>query len=209
MNVLPKKRAHQFVRNLTLLRQVTLPRNLALPRNLTKSMRSFSLKIPFANLISRQVVWYAVSLVTYAWFLSWIAYDILVWHKSVTQVSLTNYVGAITAMALIWAGAVIFNAPTPGVLEPLRRRPKNVKEKVPRKRTRKPSKLMAAPSVKLEQLPTVQPEPRQEPPSLLKSLEEKTASSPRCSRHIKNSLEIPDGCLTCKDLIQCLYKVGK
>jgi outer membrane biosynthesis protein TonB len=145
----------------------------------------------------------------YGWFLGWIAYDILVWHKSVIQVSLTNYVGAITAMALIWAGTVIFNAPTHGILERFSRKPRNLKEKTHKKRVRKPSKPTASISPPLEQLPQVKPEPQPEPVSLLKPPEEKTDTSPGCSRRIRNSLEIPDRCLTCRELLQCLSKIGK
>lgn len=209
MNVLPKKRYHQFVRNLTLLR------NLTLPRNLTKSVRNLALKVPYASiLLSRQVIWYSASLFMYGWFVGWIAYDILVWHKSITQVSPTNYVGAIMAMALIWAGTVIFNAPTRGVIERLKKRPKNLKEKVPRKRNHRLSKLssVTAPLAQPQQLPPAQPEP-QTLPEQATIPEQPQQTAPNisgCTHHfgylhqLGKTKEIPDACLTCKELIQCL-----
>jgi hypothetical protein len=242
LNVIPKKRAHQILQNLTLLRNLSLSRsvsvlrNLTLPRKLTslRSMKSISnpalkipqthrtlknphsplkipalrLKIPFTSILNYRVIWFSASLFMYGWFLAWIAYDIFVWHKSIMQVSLTNYVGAITAMALIWGGTIFFKTPKQVVVE-LPKKQKAIKEKIPRKRSRRPSKLKTSTPPQLEQAPLIQPENKNEPAPLLKTSEETATVSSKCSRRIKSSLEIPDKCLTCKELIQCLCKIGK
>jgi hypothetical protein len=83
VKVMPKKRVENIIQHLSLIR-------------------------PQTGTIHHQIIWYSASLLLYGWFLSWIAYDILIWHKPITQVSITNYAGAIIAMALIWAGTKIF-----------------------------------------------------------------------------------------------------
>jgi hypothetical protein len=166
------------------------------------------LKITLASILNYRVIWFSASLFMYGWFLSWIAYDIFFWHKSIMQVSLTNYVGAITAMALIWGGTIFFKTPKHIALK-LPKKQKTFKEMIPRKQTHKPLKLKTSTSSQLEQLPLVQPEPETEPTPLMKPLEETATASSKCSRRIKNSLEIPDQCLICTELIQCLSKLGK
>ena len=227
-------RSVTFLRNLTLPRKLTASRSMKSLRKLTlkiphphralKTPLRSSLKIPsvflkipkshaiskklFTSIFNYRVIWFSASLFMYGWFLSWIAYDIFVWHKSIMQVSPTNYVGAITAMALIWGGTIIFKTPKHVAME-LPKRQKTFKERIPRKRSRKPSKLKASTPSQLEQLPLVQPEPETEPTPLLKPPAETVKASSKCSRRIKSSLEIPDQCLVCPELIQCLCKLGK
>lgn len=184
MKVLPKKRAHDFRRNL-------------------------SLKIPLASIINHRVIWYSASLLLYGWFLSWIAYDIFVWHKPINQVSLTNYVGAVTAMALIWAGTKLFKTPRHVVVEQPQRQ-KKFKDKVPKKPKQQP------PPPQPKQPTPTQPEPQPQPeqPRTPTQPNQTAPNIPGCTHHFGylnqpgKTKEIPDQCLTCKELIQCLSATG-
>jgi len=190
VKVLPKKRAHDFRRNL-------------------------SLKIPLASIINHRVIWYSASLLLYGWFLSWIAYDIFVWHKPINQVSLTNYVGAVTAMALIWAGTKLFKAPSHVVVKQPRRQ-KNFKDKEPSKRNRQPPKPTSPTPPQPQQPTPAQPEPQPQPeqPKMPMQPKQTAPTIPGCTRHLGylhqpgKTREIPDECLTCKELIQCLSATG-
>ena len=105
----------------------------AMPKKRTENIiRQLNLKYPDTRTIHHQVIWYSASLLLYGWFLSWIAYDILVWHKPITQVSITNYAGAIIAMALIWAGTRIFKLPRRKA-QPQTTQPEKLKEQEPEK----------------------------------------------------------------------------
>lgn len=173
-------------------------------------------------MISGQVIWYSASLLMYGWFLGWIAYDFFIWHKPLTEVSMTNYIGSVTAMVLIWAGSILFKNPPRSVLPQLKKthkklqektikEEKTVTEKVPKKRTRRQSKTASAISPQLEELPANHPEPQlqREIPLVLTPHAETITNSSECPHYIKSSREIPDACLTCKELIACLSKPRK
>jgi hypothetical protein len=165
VNVLPKKRtAYHFVRNLTL-------------------------RILYVSMINYQLIWYSASLLMYGWFTGWIAYEIFVWNKPITQVNPTNFVGAIAAMALIWAGTFLFKMPRVTVFKRFRIT-KTFKLEVPKMWKRK---LLRLPS-------STQPLPAESTPAQLEPqshLEQQTV--PELSEQ-----PVPNVCLTCKELIQCI-----
>ena len=82
---LPKKRMHQMIQNL-------------------------SFKISIASMIKYQALWYSAFIASYAWFLYWVAYDLFVWHKTIFEVNMVNYVGSVVSIALIWAGVKIWKS---------------------------------------------------------------------------------------------------
>ena len=207
------------------MRDLTL-KNLNLS-NLSEKLRNLTQKIPYAKILNLQVIWYSATLFMYGWFLGWIAYEIFVWHKPLNEVSMTNYIGAIAAMVLIWAGNIIFTISPTSVLPQLKKKQENPKEKineektskeektvtekVAKKRTRRPSKIASAASLQLEELPANHTEPKLQPeiPLVLTPHAETITNSSECPHQIKNSREIPDACLTCKELIACLAKPRK
>jgi hypothetical protein len=187
VKVLDKKRGHDFKRHL-------------------------DSKNPNASIVNYRLVWYAVSLLMYGWFLSWIAYDIFVWHKPVAQVSLTNYVGAVTAMGLIWVGTKLFHKTGHVVVD----RPRNQKpaeDIEPSKGRRQPLKKT---ELTLQQVQLPQPS-RAQPETETPSQEQKTpipltsTAMPvlGCGYHLGylsqhgKAKEIPEECLTCAKLIEC------
>jgi hypothetical protein len=162
------------------------------------------------NTISYQIVWYSASLIMYGWFICWIAYDIFVWHKPITQISPTNYAGAIIAMALVWIGNSLFKThvrvaelPKPQV---------DLKEKTPRTRKRRikrpsPQPVVPPPSQpKIELLTEQQTTPEQ--------TEHSKPEVPGCDYYVgylheKGREKMLNRCLTCKELIDCLSSSGK
>jgi hypothetical protein len=183
VKVLEKKRQYDFKRHLD-------------PRN------------PDASIVNYRLVWYSASLLMYGWFLSWIAYDIFVWHKPITQVSLTNYVGAVTAMSLIWAGTKLFHQPGYVVVEqPRNQRPAQDKEPSKRRHQRlKKTELTQPPKPNRAQPETENP---QEQPETLTTPTQTATPVSGCSCHVGylgqhgKAKEIPEECLTCAKLIEC------
>ena len=173
-------------------------------------IRQLSLKHPHTRTIHHQVIWYSASLLLYGWFLSWIAYDILIWHKPITQVSITNYAGAIIAMALIWAGTKIFKLPR-HIAQPLTTQPKKLKEQEPEKDQ--------TPEKRKIQYRETQPTPQEQPQIHLQTeLQPPKHIIPNfqgCEHTLnyqqdpKNTKEIPDKCLTCTELLKCLSTTNK
>ena len=178
----------------------------AMPKKRTENIiRQLNLKHPHTRTIHHQIIWYSASLLTYGWFLSWIAYDILIWHKPITQVSITNYAGAIIAMALIWAGTKLFKLPR-RIAQPQTTQPEKLKRQEPEK-DQKPEKR------KIQYLEP-QPIPREQPQIQLQT-------EPQPPKHVmpnlrgckhtlsylqehENTKAIPDKCLTCTELLKCL-----
>lgn len=83
MKALPKKRRHQIDRNL-------------------------SIHISEANILKYKAIWYSSFIAVYIWFLYRMSYDFFVWHKPISEISAVNYVGAIAAIAFIWAGTKLW-----------------------------------------------------------------------------------------------------
>jgi hypothetical protein len=182
-----------------------------MPKKRTENIiRQLNLKHPHTRTIHHQVIWYAASLLLYGWFLSWIAYDILIWHNPITQVSMTNYAGAIIAMALIWAGTSIFKLPR-RIAQPQTTQPEKLKGQEPEK-DQKPEKRKI-------QYREPQPTPQKQQEIQLQTElipPKHTIPNFRGCKHTfsylqeyENSKEIPDKCLTCTELLKCLSKTKK
>ena len=191
LTILPKKRTLLIIQNLSVFRKINI-------------------KIPYASLFSYQLIWYSMSLLMYSWFLSGIAYDIFFWHKPITQVSMINYVGSIAGIALIWVGAWLFKTPKRIVAERLRKRKESSKDKTTKKHSRR--KSIATESTQTTEKIIAQPKPQTEleqplvvaqPELTGKPISGCTHNFERRPRSEKIS-EIPDVCLTCKDLVQCV-----
>jgi len=221
-------------------------RNLALPKKLValpnvQSMQHLASRIPLprrnlklpslhgipksllTSIFTLRFAWFSASLAMYGWFMFWIADDILVLHRAVTQVPLTNYTGALMAMALVWGGNMIFKTSPTVVLEPVKKPEEALEEKTQEaskaktqgKRTRRTSKLASSATVQLEPLLPVQPkfEPELQPklPAVHRPRRKKATvagtTTSECTHRMVSSLNIPDACLTCKELIPCLSKL--
>jgi len=55
-----------------------------------------------------QIFWYAIFLSIYIWFMFWICYDLFVWNKTVFEVNVISYVGSVGALAGLWVGTLIW-----------------------------------------------------------------------------------------------------
>jgi len=63
-----------------------------------------------------RALWFGASIISSAWFLYWICYDLLVWNKALTQVRPTNYVGFTVSIMLVVIGTQLGKL---GILEKL------------------------------------------------------------------------------------------
>ena len=163
LKALPKKRTHQINQNL-------------------------NLKLHQTSSIRPKILWYSASIVSYGWFLSWIAYDIFVWQKPLAQVSVANYVGAIASMALVWAGTKLWKNPKHKQEPPCKR------ENPEPQRTKK----QTAHNAGEQQHQHAPPQPTKQ-----------TLATTRCTHQNgppnqqPTTQHIPDQCLTCQNLIKC------
>jgi hypothetical protein len=179
----------------------------AMPKKRTENIiRQLNLKHPHTRTIHHQIIWYSASLLTYGWFLSWIAYDILIWHKPITQVSITNYAGAIIAMALIWAGTKLFKLPRRNA------QPQTTQPEKDQKPEKKKTQHLEPQLIRRDQ-PQVQPQtqtqPQPQPPKhTIPNLIGCKHTLSYLQEH-ENTKEIPDKCLTCTELLKCLSTTNK
>ncbi len=139
--------------------------------------RNLSVNISKASLFKYQALWYSSFIAVYIWFLYWVAYDFFVWHKPISEVNPMNYVGAIAAIAFIWAGAKIL--------------------KRDRIKAASPQKSL------LSQKPTPQPK-LQQPSQKTAPDHYGCAHHLGYLNQRQKQQEIPTGCLTCENVIKCL-----
>ncbi len=164
----------------------------------------------FTRMVNRKFVWFAASLTMYGLFLFRIADDIFILHRTITQVGFINYAGAITAIALIWGGTIVFK-PQPAAFFQLKEKTlKTYRNQKNMKSTGKTTKLATPIAVHIEPISATEPIPvtvMPTKPTVVRKKLTNPATSPKCPNHMTDKLNIPDSCLTCKELISCLSKL--
>jgi len=147
-----------------------------------------------------RALWFAASIISSAWFLYWICYDILVWNKALTQVGTANYVGFIASIALAILGTQLGKL---GILEKLTIPPEqSVYKKVNQNR-----QLLEWERIQpIEQVRQIQPPKEEETTQIPPG-----ASVPHgCKFYLgylhtrPESVEIPEECLECEHVVECL-----
>jgi len=155
---------------------------------------------PKALSVRLRALWFAASIVSSVWFLYWICYDMLVWNKAITQVGPANYAGFTASIALAILGTQLGKL---GIFEklllPL--------EQTVHKEATKSQQILEGERIQIiEQVRQIQPpkeeETTQTPPG---------ASVPRgCKFYLgylhtrPESVEIPEECLGCEYVVECL-----
>ena len=159
--------------------------------------------------VDERILWFSVSIICYSWYLFWICYDVLVWGAALTHVNPVNYVGLIVSIAFI------------GLNTKLGKIISSKKLKFPEKQ--KPQKklvLKAKKIQKVKQVPKLHDRQRTQPIEQVKQIqpvekEEKQMTQdsevpPRCAHYLgylhkrPNSSEIPEECLDCDYVVNCL-----
>jgi hypothetical protein len=143
------------------------------------------------SVVKQQLFWYSASIAVYAWFMFWIAYDIFVWHKPLFQGNITNYIGAAASIAFIWVEARLLKS-------------KRLKKKLAPPEEPKPQKP--------QEKQTEQPKTHQnqtQPATTLPPKQTHTNKNTCIHRKVylqnhQNPTQMPDECLTCTKLIQCI-----
>ncbi len=157
-------------------------------------------------MMNRKFVWFSASLAMYGWFLFRIADDIFILHKTVTQVSLTNYAGAISAIALIWCGPIVLKAQPATVLGPIGKMLDAFRKKKQASTGRTTSTAIHMEHFSEAQIIPVTVMPS-ELPVVRKTRQKKSPAGSKCQNHMTNRLNISDTCLICKELIVCRSKL--
>jgi hypothetical protein len=151
--------------------------------------RNLSVHRAEASILKYQALWYSSFIAVYMWFLYWVSYDFFVWQKPIAEINPVNYVGAIVAIAFIWAGTKL--------LKPNRTQTQNLRQKpLPQQA---PQKSPPQAALQVMQAP------------------QQAASSPNstCSHYLgylyqrQASEEIPAERLTCEKVLQCFSSQNK
>ena len=152
--------------------------------------RSLDLNFQIASgTVKFKAIWYAASLTMYAWCMYWIARDIFIWHKPLTELSVLCYAGSIGSVAFIWLGSRIWRSHPKEVRTEVRKEIRKDVQNEVRKAPLPPKETVKQPA----QLPTSAPAPAES----------------SCAHYLgylhqrKKSAEIPGECLTCMQVIQC------
>jgi len=146
--------------------------------------RDLFVSLSRASVLKFQALWYLSFITVYVWFMYWVACDFFVWHKSISEVNPVNYVGAITAIALIWAGTKIL----------------------------KPDRIKASSQQQNLLPPQSAPQPKQPPqkPIPQKPQQKAALANSTCTHYLgylnqrQKQQEIPAECFTCEHIIKCM-----
>jgi len=139
--------------------------------------RNLLASIAKASILKHQALWYASFIAVYTWFLYWVAYDFFVWQKPIAEINAVNYIGAIAAIALIWAGTKIFKLDR---IKAATLQQKLLPEKPKRQLPLSKTASVASPSISA------------------------CAHYLGYLNHHQKSKEIPAQCLTCEQVIRCM-----
>lgn len=170
-------------------------------------------------------MWFVASIISSAWFLYWICYDVLVWNKALTQAAPANYVGFIVSIVLVILGTQLGKR---GISEkPLPPPEQNIHKKVNQKQQALEEERVQPIDEEereqpIEQLQQIQPaeEERVQPSEQVQHIqpaEEETTQippgasiPPGCKFYLgylhmrPESVEIPEECLECEHVVKCL-----
>jgi hypothetical protein len=157
-----------------------------------------------------RILWVAASIISSAWFLYWICYDVVVWNKALTQAAPANYVGFTVSLALMILGTQIEKL---GIFEKLTRSPKSPKppkQDIPKVTT----KIEEAPEIKQEQ-PVKEAEPSQPAKEETTEIPPDASIPSGCRFYLgylhtrPQSVEIPEECLECEHVVECLSPTAR
>ncbi len=157
-----------------------------------------------------KIAWFAVFAVGAAWFLYWISYDLFVWQKSLSQVPIVNYAGLTLSITLFTFGFLIGRVSW---------QKKTLSQPREQKRSGESGQMSAFTRV---QQPTTEPSFPSDT-SFKLSLTQKRAEDQQEKVEPKNrehpigcihfigylrerpkSTAIPDNCISCKNVVECL-----
>ena len=163
-----------------------------------------------------RVLWFVAFIISSAWFLYWICYDVFVWNKALTQAAPANYVGLIGSITLAIIGTQLGKRSVPEELtippEQNVYKEETESQQVPEWEQIQPKEETESQEVPelgqiqpIEQEQQIQPaeeEPTQIPPG--------ASVPPGCKFYLgyltdrPESVEIPEECLACEHVVGCL-----
>jgi hypothetical protein len=151
-----------------------------------------------------RVLWFVAFIISSAWFLYWICYDVVVWNKALTQAAPVNYVGVIGSIALAIIGTQLGKHSIP---EELTIPPEQNVYKEETESQEAPEWEQIQPIEQVQQIQPAEEEPTQIPPG--------ASVPPGCKFYLgylhnrPESVEIPEECLACEHVVECLSPTAR
>ncbi len=152
----------------------------------SKNLSSKNLKYLQSFRGKLQTFWYAIFVSIYIWYMFWICYDLFVWSKTVFEVSIISYIGSVSAIICLWIGTLLWK----------KKDSKKEKYQADYLHNKKEDSANIR-EINLQSQPIPQSQPIQ-----------KERGDSKCGHYLgylktHKADQIPDECLTCKDLIHC------
>ena len=180
-----------------------------------------------------RVLWFVAFIISSAWFLYWICYDVVVWNKALTQAAPANYVGLIGSIALAIIGTQLGKRSVPEELtippeqnvykeeaesqevpelEQIQPKEETESQEVPELEQIQPKEETESQEVpEWEQIQPIeqvqQNQPDEEEPT---QIPPGASVPPGCKFYLgylhnrPESVEIPEECLACEHVVECL-----
>jgi hypothetical protein len=193
------------------------------------------LKLQAKTIKKIQILWCSTFIALSGWYLFWLSDDILVWHKSILEVNMTNLYGTFICSALILATAkidMINNLPIPRLRSKKLQKPSQTNtvkllemQNEPTPKSGYTNKINRSTQQNTPWQTTNQPKtrsqiggstqfeaPMQTPKKPKRLIQPQTLAEHECAHFFgylhqrERSKEIPDQCLICKNLIDCSSK---
>lgn len=152
-----------------------------------------------------RILWFAAFIILSIWYLYWICYDVLVWSKALTQVPLYHYAGLVLSIAFILLGTQIRRIH-------LTKKPTIfVRQSEQKRQIQQTQQVQQVQQVPEEQ--QVQPIEHGQQIQPVKEKEKRVSAG--CSFYLgylyerPKSVEIPQECLTCMNVVNCLSRTTR
>lgn len=159
---------------------------------------------PKALPLKQRALWLGASIISSIWFLYWICYDVIVWNKALTQARMENYVGLIVSIALAILGTQFAKRDAfEKVTLPL-------EQKIHKKVTENQQTLDAEPIKPVEHLQQTQNAKEE-----ITRTDSGSFVPSGCKFYLgylhtrPKSVEIPDKCLECEHVVDCLSPTAR
>ena len=178
-----------------------------------------------------RVLWFVAFIISSAWFLYWICYDVFVWNKALTQAAPANYVGLIGSITLAIIGTQLGKRSVPEELtippEQNVYKEETESQQVPEWERIQPKeetesrevleweRIQPSEQVEHEQVQQIQPAEEETTEEETTQIPPGASVPPGCKFYLgyltdrPESVEIPEECLACEHVVECLSPTAR
>lgn len=153
------------------------------------------------RLMKLRVLWFAAFIILSIWYLYWICYDLIVWSKALTQVPLYHYAGLTVSIAFILLGTQI------GRIRLTKKPTLSIRQGEQKRRIQQTQQAQ-----QVQKIPEQQAQPIEHEQQIQPVKEKENPGSAECNFYLgylherPKSVEIPQECLTCMNVVNCLSR---